>query len=59
MVNTQKQLEIKDTQFYPDKQQKAAGYGDDVLWVQHFGLGAMRGWDGKEQQLITDVNFQT
>ena len=55
-----KQLEIKDTQFYPDKQQKAAGYGDDVLWVGNtFGLGAMRGWDGKEQQLITDVNFQT
>ena len=28
-----KGLELKDTQFYPDQQQKQAGYGDDVLWV--------------------------
>ncbi|MBQ7512797.1 MAG: DUF4861 family protein, partial [Prevotella sp.] len=42
-----KQLELKETQFYTDEQQKAAGYGDDVLWVgQTFGLGAFRGWDG-------------
>ena len=37
-------LELKDTQFYPDAQQKAAGYGDDVLWVgSTFGVGALRG----------------
>lgn len=39
-----KQLELKETQFYTDKDQKAKGYGDDVLWVgQTFGLGAFRG----------------
>ena len=42
-----KQLELKETQFYTDADQKARGYGDDVLWVgQTFGLGAFRGWDG-------------
>ncbi len=55
-----KQLELKETQFYTDKNQKAASYGDDVLWVGNtFGLGAMRGWDGKGQQLLTDVNYRT
>ena len=39
-------LELKDTQFYPDAQQKTAGYGDDVLWVgSTFGVGALRGWE--------------
>lgn len=28
-----KALELKETQFYPDQEQKANGYGDDVLWV--------------------------
>ncbi|MBO4850490.1 MAG: DUF4861 family protein, partial [Prevotella sp.] len=28
-----KGLELKQTQFYPDKEQAAAGLGDDVLWV--------------------------
>ncbi|MBO5002016.1 MAG: DUF4861 family protein, partial [Prevotella sp.] len=49
-------LELRDTQFYPDEQQKAAGYGDDVLWVgQTFGLGALRGWNGKEPTMVSDV----
>ncbi|MCR5679813.1 MAG: DUF4861 domain-containing protein [Prevotella sp.] len=44
----QKRLELKETQFYTSDEQKAQGYGDDVLWVgQTFGLGAFRGWDGK------------
>lgn len=55
-----KQLELKETQFYTGKDQKAAGYGDDVLWVGNtFGLGAMRGWNGKEPQLLDDVNYRT
>ncbi len=55
-----KGLELKQTQFYPDKQQKAAGFGDDVLWVgQTFGLGALRGWDGKAPQMLTDVDYRT
>lgn len=55
-----KGLEIKETQFYPDKNQKAAGYGDDVLWVgETFGLGALRGWDGTAPQMLKDVDHRT
>lgn len=55
-----KGLELKATQFYPDKQQKADGYGDDVLWVgETFGLGALRGWDGKAPQMLKDVERRT
>lgn len=55
-----KQLELQATQFYPSAEQKAAGYGDDILWVGNtFGLGAMRGWDGNKQQTLEDVEFRT
>lgn len=55
-----KGLELRDTQFYPDEQQKAAGYGDDVLWVgQTFGLGALRGWNGKEPTMVSDVEHRS
>ncbi len=51
-----KRLELKDTQFYPSEEQKAEGYGDDVLWVgATFGLGALRGWDGQKQTMLDDV----
>lgn len=51
-----KGLEIKDTQFYPSKEQKANGYGDDILWVGNtFGFGALRGWNGSEPTMIADV----
>ena len=44
----QKRLELQETQFYTSDEQKLQGYGDDVLWVGNtFGLGALRGWDGK------------
>ncbi len=55
-----KGLEVKETQFYPTKEQKAAGFGDDVLWVGNtFGLGALRGWDGNEPTMIEDVMHRT
>ena len=55
-----KQLELKETQFYTDKDQKAKGYGDDVLWVgQTIGLGAFRGWNGKEPTMISPVRSRT
>ena len=55
-----KGLELKQTQFYPDDEQKAAGFGDDVLWVgSTFGCGALRGWDGEQPQMLTDVNHRT
>lgn len=55
-----KRLELKDTQFYTSKEQKAEGYGDDVLWVGNtFGLGAFRGWNGKEPTMIDPVRSRT
>ena len=55
-----KQLELKDTQFYTDAEQKARGYGDDVLWVgQTFGLGAFRGWDGQQPKHVEPVRSRT
>jgi len=53
-------LELQQTQFYPSDQQKAEGYGDDVLWVgQTFGLGAFRGWDGQAPTMIEPVRSRT
>ena len=55
-----KQLELKETQFYTDEDQKKRGYGDDVLWVgQTFGLGAFRGWDGQKPTLVEPVATRT
>ena len=55
-----KQLELKDTQFYTSDEQKVQGYGDDVLWVgQTFGLGAFRGWNGKEPTHVEPVRTRT
>lgn len=52
-----KGLELKQTQFYPDKDQKKAGFGDDVLWVgSTLGLGTLRGWDGSKPTMLTDVD---
>lgn len=52
-----RQLELQQTQFYPDKAQKAAQYGDDVLWVgSTLGLGTLRGWDGTQPTMLTDVD---
>ena len=54
-----KGLELKATQFYPDNAQKAAGYGDDVLWVGNtFGLGTLRGWNGSAPTMIEDVEHR-
>ena len=56
----QKRLELQATQFYTSAEQKAEGYGDDVLWVGNtFGLGAFRGWDGKEPTMIDPVRSRT
>lgn len=55
-----KGLELKQTQFYPSKEQKAAGMGDDILWVGNsYGLGALRGWDGTKQVMLDDVDHRT
>lgn len=54
-----KGLVIYDTQFYPSEEQLKAGSGDDVLWVGNtYGLGALRGWDGKKQVFFDNVKYQ-
>lgn len=51
-----KGLELRQTQFYPDNEQKALGFGDDVLWVGNtLGLGTLRGWDGEKPVMLNDV----
>ncbi len=53
-------LELEQTQFYTTPEQKAQGYGDDVLWVGNtFGLGALRGWNGTEPTMLDDVDRRT
>lgn len=53
-------LELQETQFYTSKEQKAKGYGDDVLWVGNtFGLGALRGWDGSAPTMLDQVEHRT
>lgn len=55
-----KGLELQKTQFYPDKEQKANGFGDDVLWVgKTFGVGALRGWADNAPQMLLDVDKRT
>lgn len=55
-----KRLELKETQFYTSDEQKKNGYGDDVLWVGNtFGLGAFRGWDGKNPTMVEPVKSRT
>lgn len=54
-----KGLVVYDTQFYPSEEQLKAGSGDDVLWVgDTYGLGALRGWDGKRQLHLNNVKYQ-
>ena len=51
-----KGMELRQTQFYPDDEQKALGFGDDVLWVGNtLGLGTLRGWDGEQPVMLNDV----
>ena len=53
-------LELQQTQFYPDDEQKAQGFGDDVLWVGNtLGLGTLRGWDGQQPTMLRDVEHRS
>lgn len=55
-----KRLEIKETRFYPSKEQRANGYGDDALRVYNSGgVGALKGWNGKEATHIKPVVNRT
>jgi len=55
-----KGLEMRETQFYPSKEQKANGFGDDILMVGNsFGLGALRGWADGKPQMLDNVKWRT
>lgn len=55
-----KGLELEESQFYPDDGQLARGFGDDVLMVGNScGVGALKGWNGKEATHIEPVAFRT
>lgn len=55
-----KGLEIKESGFYPNDEQLARGFGDDVLLVGNScGVGALKGWDGSKATHIEPVAFRT
>lgn len=55
-----RRLEIKETQFYPTKEQLENGYGDDALKVYNSGgVGALKGWNGTEATHIQPVLNRT
>lgn len=55
-----KGLELKESQFYPNDEQLARGFGDDVLLVGNScGIGALKGWDGQKATHIAPVAFRT
>ena len=55
-----KGLELKESRFYPNDEQLARGFGDDVLMVGNScGVGALKGWDGQKATHIKPVAFRT
>lgn len=55
-----KQLELAETAFYPSKEQKAANYGDDVLYTgSTYGCGTLHGWNGTTSVMYDDVRSRT
>lgn len=52
-----RQLELRESEFYPDQQQLEDGFGDDVLVVgDGVGLGAINGWDGTKPIAFNDCD---
>ena len=55
-----KGLELEDSQFYPNDELLAKGFGDDVLMVGNScGVGALKGWNGDKAVHIEPVAFRT
>lgn len=49
-------LELEETNFYTTKEQKKAGYGNDILWAgTSVGLGSFRGWENEQPQYVENV----
>ncbi|MDO4171397.1 MAG: DUF4861 domain-containing protein [Prevotellaceae bacterium] len=52
--------DIAETGFYPSKEQKEAGSGDDVLYTgSTYGCGALHGWNGKTAVMFENVRNRT
>ena len=55
-----KGLELEESKFYPNDEQLAKGFGDDVLMVGNScGVGALKGWNGEKAIHIEPVAFRT
>lgn len=55
-----KGLELEECTFYPNDEQLARGFGDDVLLAGNScGIGAFKGWNGKEATHIEPVKYRT
>lgn len=55
-----KQLELAETAFYPNSEQKAGNYGDDVLYTgSTYGCGTLHGWDGNKSVMYDNVRNRT
>ena len=55
-----KGLEIEESVFYPNDEQLAKGFGDDVLRVfDSCGPGTLKGWDGEKATHIKPVGSRT
>ncbi len=55
-----KGLDILESGCYPNDEQLAHGYGDDVLLVGNScGIGALKGWNGTKATHIEPIAFRT
>lgn len=55
-----KGLELEECLFYPNDEQLSRGFGDDVLLAGNScGIGAFKGWNGKEATHIEPVKSRT
>lgn len=55
-----RQLELEACRWYPNDEQLAAGFGDDILRVSgSVGVGAVKPWNGKKSVHITEFDKRT
>lgn len=55
-----RQLELEACRWYPNDEQLAAGFGDDVLRVSgSVGVGAVKPWNGKKSVHLTEFAKRT
>lgn len=53
-------MDIAETAFYTNNDQRAKGYGEDVLYTgSTYGCGTLHGWDGKNAVMFQNVRNRT